>query len=109
MSVARRPLPEQGFSIHQDVVIVSDEVEMADDPEQRTEEIRAGSEEDGPASIETSDAESSEDERAAPSHVIRDMERLADEAPGFKEKYRLIKRIGEGESSPNLSQAGGGQ
>ncbi|SPO05519.1 probable mitogen-activated protein kinase HOG1 [Cephalotrichum gorgonifer] len=94
-SVARRPLPEeQPFAIHQDAV--TDEIEMGDDPEQRTEEIRAPEEEEVMASIESSEAESSEAESAAPTHVVRDMERLGDDIPGFREKYRLIKRIGEG-------------
>lgn len=95
-SVARHPLPEkQAFAIHEDVV--TDEVEMADDPEQQTEEVRAPSEDAQQASEEASEVEeSSEDESAAPSNVVRDMEKLGREVPGIKGKYRLIKRIGEG-------------
>lgn len=102
-SVARRPLPEQPFSIHEDAA--TDEVDMADDdPEQRTEEVRAPSE-DAVAESEDGSAaeESSEDEAPAP-NVARDMEKLGREVPGIKGKYRLIKRIGEGELSPGCGR-----
>lgn len=70
---------------------------MAEDPEQQTEEVRAPSEEANAASEEVSEGdESSEEEAAAPGHVVRDMEKLGREIPGIKDKYRLIKRIGEG-------------
>ena len=69
---------------------------MAD--EQQTEEVRAPSEEEAnAASEEVSEGdESSEEETAAPGHVVRDMEKLGREIPGIKDRYRLIKRIGEG-------------
>ncbi|KAF4509402.1 hypothetical protein G6O67_003578 [Ophiocordyceps sinensis] len=50
-----------------------------------------GDDEDG----DDDDNESSEDEQVE-SGVQADMERLQRDYPGFKEKYRLIKRIGEG-------------
>ena len=106
-SVARRPLPEQPFSIHEDAATdeVEMEMEMADDPEQRTEEVRAPSEDQDQDAVPASDEgegegsveESSEDDAPAPSHVLRDMEKLGREVPGIVGKYRLIKRIGEGE------------
>lgn len=100
-SVARRPLPDQPFSIHEDAA--TDEVETADDPDQQTEEVRAPSEEEEEANAASEDVsegdESSEEETAAPGHVVRDMEKLGREIPGIKDKYRLIKRIGEGQVS----------
>ncbi|MBE3046658.1 hypothetical protein IMZ48_29835 [Candidatus Bathyarchaeota archaeon] len=105
-SVARRPLPEQAFSIHEDAATdeVEMEMELADDPEQRTEEVRAPSEDQDQDAVPASDEgegsvaeESSEDDAPAPSHVLRDMEKLGREVPGIVGKYRLIKRIGEGE------------
>lgn len=98
-SVARRPLPDQPFSIHEDAA--TDEVEMADDPEQQTEEVRAPSEEEEANAVSEEGDESSDDETAAPGHVVRDMEKLGREIPGIKDKYRLIKRIGEGEFPPS--------
>lgn len=95
-SVARHPLPEQqAFPIHEDAV--TDEVEMADDPEQQTEEVSAPSGDAHQTSEDASEVEeSSEDDSAEPSNVVRDMEKLEREVPGIKGKYRLIKRIGEG-------------
>lgn len=74
---------------------------MADDPEQQTEEVRAPSEEEEANAVSEEGDESSDDETAAPGHVVRDMEKLGREIPGIKDKYRLIKRIGEGEFPPS--------
>ncbi|PKS12325.1 hypothetical protein jhhlp_001625 [Lomentospora prolificans] len=97
-SMMRRPVPDQAFAIHEDAP--TDEMDMEDESEQRTEEVRAESEdaisEEEEEEDEGSDASESSDDEAAPDHVTQDMEKLQRNIPGFKEKYRLIKRIGEG-------------
>lgn len=67
--------------------------QVNDDVEQETELL----EEDGQ---ESEYSESSEDEAPADGHFQQDMERLQDSFAGFRQKYRLIKRIGEGSRSP---------
>jgi len=95
----RGPVPGQAFAIHEDAP--TDEAEMIDESEQRTEEVRPESEgavsgEEGEEEEPSDETESSDDEVSAPDHVAQDMEKLQRSIPGFKEKYRLIKRIGEG-------------
>lgn len=99
-SLARRPLPDQQFAIHEDAA--TDEVEMADDPDQRTEEVEAPSEDanaasgSGDGSEAEAEAEESSDDEAPPAQEVLDMEKLEQEIPGIRGKFRFIKRIGEG-------------
>ncbi|EAQ92102.1 hypothetical protein CHGG_00337 [Chaetomium globosum CBS 148.51] len=85
----------QSFRIHEDVPSTEDTEmnesapQVNDDVEQETELL----EEDGQ---ESEYSESSEDEAPADGHFQQDMERLQDSFAGFRQKYRLIKRIGEG-------------
>lgn len=41
-------------------------------------------------------SESSDDETVVDGNILQDMEKLQSEIPGFRNQYRLIKRIGEG-------------
>ena len=47
---------------------------------------------------EEDDAEDSSEDEQVESTVQADMDKLAQDFPGFRGKYRLIKRIGEGTS-----------
>ena len=49
-----------------------------------------------PDAQESECSESSDDEAVESSHIQQDMERLQNTFAGFRQKYRLIKRIGEG-------------
>lgn len=65
---------------------------MNDDATQSGEEDHAEEDQDD----QESEYSESSDEGAVDANVQRDMERLQDSYPGFRQKYRLIKRIGEG-------------
>lgn len=58
-----------------------------------------------PDAQESECSESSDDEAVESSHIQQDMERLQNTFAGFRQKYRLIKRIGEGSyfSHPRFS------
>ena len=92
MATAIRQHVHERFEIHEDArtedtVMMVDE-EHAEDGGQTTE---AEEEEQHDEPLE----ESSEDE-AVDRTVQDDMDKLQSDFPGFREKYRLIKRIGEG-------------
>ncbi|XP_044717691.1 kinase [Hirsutella rhossiliensis] len=93
----------ESFEIHEDAR-TEETVVMADD-----EAASAGSEEPRPdddddnqgEATETQEMEADEEQQGSEddrveSSVQADMDRLQRDYPGFKEKYRLIKRIGEG-------------
>lgn len=87
----------QSFRIHEDVPSTED-TEMNESAPQINDEVEQEAElEDGQ---ETEYSESSEDEAPADGHFQQDMERLQDSFAGFRQKYRLIKRIGEGSRLP---------
>ncbi|TDZ14554.1 Cell cycle serine/threonine-protein kinase hsk1 [Colletotrichum orbiculare MAFF 240422] len=67
---------------------------MVPDSEHHTEEI--DDEEDPEDVNDDRSEESSDEDDAVDSSVLRDMNKLQDTFPGFRQKYRLIKRIGEG-------------
>ncbi|KAL2194491.1 kinase-like domain-containing protein [Corynascus similis CBS 632.67] len=85
----------QSFRIHEDAPSTEDTemnesaLQDEEEPEQENEPL----EEDGQNS-EYSD--SSEEEPPDDSHIQHDMEKLQNAFVGFRQKYRLIKRIGEG-------------
>lgn len=119
MATASRHRKAKDFNIHEDDPYtedagmnteVEDEEGHADhdhdgpldedqEPEQDAEEEDEG-EGDGDGDGSMSDEEMRDDE-------IRDdeMTKLQDAFPGFKHKYRLIKRIGEGEAAPELPRS----
>lgn len=120
MTTAERRRVDEPFDIHEDAR-TEDTVVMAEDEEsssagteepspppddgsaqQAADEMEsddddAHDEDDGEDADE--DDESSDDEQLE-SSVQADMDRLQRDYPGFREKYRLIKRIGEGLRPP---------
>lgn len=87
---------EANFRIHEDVPRTED-TEMMAESEHRTEDDHEveGQEE---AEEETPESESSDDGEPIDSPVYHDMDKLYNSLPGFRKKYRLVKRIGEGTS-----------
>ncbi|ROT37808.1 kinase-like protein [Sodiomyces alkalinus F11] len=101
-SVRRRGV--ESFEIHEDVPRTEDTEMMAESEhpteaeEQEGVEVEGEEEEDedeDEAADETS-SYSSDDGETVDEGVQNEMERLQDSFPGFRQKYRLIKRIGEG-------------
>lgn len=101
-SAVRRRRAEEKFEIHEDVpstenTQVNDE-SMADEPDDYDEDDDHHGEDD-----QQSDVSGSSVEDVVDTNVQIDMEKLQDSFPGFKHKYRLIKRIGEGtDALPSL-------
>jgi cell division control protein 7 len=91
----------QSFRIHEDAPSTEDtqmnESALQDDDE--AEHDGEVLEDDGQ---ESDYSESSDDEVQENSHIQQDMERLQNCFAGFRQKYRLIKRIGEGSPCPAL-------
>ncbi|KAH0489458.1 hypothetical protein TgHK011_009886 [Trichoderma gracile] len=98
-----RPV-EDGFDIHEDarteeteVMVDEDDVDGQDAAtigEPEVEEEPAEEEEEEEEQEE--EEEESSDEEQVESSVQADMDRLQQDFPGFRDRYRLIKRIGEG-------------
>lgn len=112
MSAAVRRRRPDDFQIHQDVPSTEDtemntdaaasrEDEYADkedqeqEQEQGQEQGQGNDQEDGEEPELDEDAED-EDESEEEEILDDDMRRLQDAFPGFRRKYKLIKRIGEG-------------
>jgi cell division control protein 7 len=98
MAAQVRSRRAEPFRIHEDVPstedtqVNEDVMEMDDDDDDDDEYMnRQNKEEDQQSEL----SDSSEDE-AIDTNVQIDMEKLQNCFPGFKHKYRLIKRIGEG-------------
>jgi cell division control protein 7 len=94
---ARRFQPETTFMIREDTPTHDAGVAMDEDAE--TEGRTDADQDEGESDNESSFSESSSSEDALSDHVTEDMVKLQEGIPGFKEKYRLIKRIGEGVSN----------
>ncbi|KAF6808963.1 cell cycle protein [Colletotrichum sojae] len=97
MATATRKRSREAFEILQDPPHArTEDTEMVAGSEHQTE-VEEEEDDDGPEvdTVEDSD-ESSDEDDMVDSSVQRDMERLQDSFPGFRDKYRLIKRIGEG-------------
>ncbi|EFQ27248.1 uncharacterized protein GLRG_01743 [Colletotrichum graminicola M1.001] len=96
MATATRKRSREAFEIHQDPPHArTEDTEMMADSEQHTEEVDEQEEPDDDVENDPSD-DTSDDDDVVDSGVQRDMDRLQDTFPGFRQKYRLIKRIGEG-------------
>ncbi len=99
---ARRRRPEsfraetQSFRIHEDAPSTQD----TDDTEMNESAVQDDDEPDQEDAQESEDSESSEEDAPDDSHFQQDMERLQNCFVGFRQKYRLIKRIGEGWHAP---------
>ncbi|KAF7562951.1 hypothetical protein G7046_g1192 [Stylonectria norvegica] len=100
------PEEREHFDIHEDVRTEETEVMME---EERTGEVEAPVEteeaeeleeelEEEEEEEEEEDAAESSEEEAVDRSVQADMDKLQNDFPGFRDKYRLIKRIGEGMS-----------
>ncbi|KAM0324650.1 hypothetical protein ACHAQA_008041 [Verticillium albo-atrum] len=92
MTAVRRRAGD-AFEIHEDVPRTED-TEMMAESELRTEE--EAPEEEDPEEAEDDNSSESSEENNVDSGVQHEMEKLQDSFPGFRDKYRLIKRIGEG-------------
>ncbi|KAL2017211.1 hypothetical protein VTK56DRAFT_2418 [Thermocarpiscus australiensis] len=68
-------------------------VQEEEEPDERREHERNPEEADG---LDSDYSESSEDETTDDVNIQQDMEKLQNSFAGFRQKYRLIKRIGEG-------------
>jgi cell division control protein 7 len=75
------------FDIHEDV--------RTEDTELMEEELDT---KEAEPEAEEEEEEESSDEELVDRGVQSDMDKLQSDFPGFKDKYRLIKRIGEGTS-----------
>ncbi|KAK3994416.1 kinase-like domain-containing protein [Cladorrhinum sp. PSN332] len=95
-SMGTRRRPSQSFRIHEDAPSTED----AEMNEQALRDREEGDDEDAePEEAEAQESEyseSSDDEPVIDTNIQQDMERLQNSFPGFRFKYRLIKRIGEG-------------
>ncbi|KAK3319580.1 kinase-like domain-containing protein [Cercophora scortea] len=111
----RRQQRPDAFRIHEDVPSTEDtemnedmlreedeEVEVEEEDEEEEAEVEQEQDEEEDQAEEPLDdndsnfTESSEDEGPVDSNIQRDMENLQKAFPGFRNQYRLIKRIGEG-------------
>jgi cell division control protein 7 len=94
---------EELFDIHEDAR--TEDTEMMDDedvavataPDEAMDHVDAEAEEE-----EEEEDQSSDDDQVEGS-VQADMDKLSNDFPGFRGKYRLIKRIGEGGCCPVYS------
>lgn len=98
-TVVRRRV-EEPFDIHEDARTEETEMMVEDDVDHLANDAAMAAATDEVMEEEVEDEEdeeedSSEDEQVETS-VQADMDKLGDDFPGFRGKYRLIKRIGEG-------------
>jgi cell division control protein 7 len=95
MATAIRRQRAESFRIHEDVPSTED-TDMNEDNvhDEDDDEVRQGEDVEDQESIFS---ESSDDE-AVDVNVQQDMDKLQNSFPGFPQKYRLIKKIGEGEN-----------
>jgi len=76
---------------------MNEDAHQEDEEEQEEEEEQDQDQRDDQDG-QDSDFSDSSDEVTVDTNVQLDMEKLQDSYPGFRQKYRLIKRIGEGMS-----------
>lgn len=103
-SAATRRRPGESFRIHEDAPSTADtemnEQSLRDEEERDDDDAEQEEAEQEEAEAQESEySESSDDELIVDHNIQQDMERLQNSFPGFRYKYRLIKRIGEGEFS----------
>ncbi|KAG7039721.1 cell cycle protein [Colletotrichum scovillei] len=95
-ATATRKRSRDDFEIHQDPPHArTEDTEMMAESEQHTEEVE-DEEDEVEVEVEDPSDESSDEDEVVDTGVQRDMDRLQDTFPGFPQRYRLIKRIGEG-------------
>lgn len=106
MATAVRQRVEEPFDIHEDAATEETEMMVDDDNIEDIDPatlhgVRQEGDDDEEEEEEEEDDdeyESSDDEKIE-SSVKADMDKLQQDFPGFRDKYRLIKRIGEGSLS----------
>ncbi len=93
---------QESFRIHEDVPSTEDAEMDEHAANHQHDQDDEGEPMDEVEDDDSNYSESSEDAAVVDSNILEDMERLQDSFPGFRHKYRLIKRIGEGQllSSP---------
>jgi hypothetical protein len=102
---ASRQRPAESFRIHEDAPSTEDTQMNENELREQEEGDERDKEKGDPEAVDNPESEYSEssDDETEESSIQRDMEKLQDTFPGFKQKYRLIKRIGEGWNPPSLS------
>lgn len=103
MTTAVRHRVDDQFEIHEDARTEETEmmVEDVDPATMEAEEVPVEEEAEGEAEEEEEEPEEEEEsseEEGVDGGVKADMDKLQADFPGFRNKYRLIKRIGEGMS-----------
>src|SRR4051812_11113707 len=88
----RRLVPHNAFEIHEDVPHSAD----TDMNEEEVEEDEGEEAEQEEGDDQESTYSESSEEAVVDTNIVHDMEKLANAFPGFRHRYRLIKRIGEG-------------
>lgn len=86
----------EGFYIHEDIASTAD-TEYPDEHDAENDEDEDQME--GGYDHESQEADSSDGD-TVDGDIQNDMDKLQDAFPGFRDKFRLIKRIGEGWSPP---------
>lgn len=100
MAAALHRPAEDTFDIHEDARTEETEV-MVDEEDvdgQDATTIGEPEEEEAVEEPEEEEEEESSDDEHVESSVQADMDRLQEDFPGFRDRYKLIKRIGEGMS-----------
>ncbi|TQV98377.1 hypothetical protein V2A60_007878 [Cordyceps javanica] len=94
MAMAHRPEP---FDIHEDAATEETEMMLDEDPVQDLDPGALDGQEDiGEEGEDEAEYDDSSEEENIEDSVQADMDKLQRDFPGFHDKYRLIKRIGEG-------------
>lgn len=93
---------EDTFDIHEDARTEDTEVMVDEDDVDGQDATTIGEPEEEEVVEEEEEEEEEEDESSEDEHVESsvqaDMDRLQQDFPGFRDRYKLIKRIGEGMS-----------
>ncbi|KAF4815058.1 Cell cycle serine/threonine-protein kinase hsk1 [Colletotrichum siamense] len=97
MATATRKRSRERFEIHEDPPHArTEDTEMVAGSEHQTEVDEDEDDADDAENDNESTDDSSDEDDVVDSSVQREMVRLQDVFPGFRHRYRLIKRIGEG-------------
>lgn len=98
-ATVRRHRPDE-FQIHEDAPSTEDTQMNTDVAEEEEEDAE---QEDQEEEQELELEEDDEEESDGDDQMDEDMRKLQNSFPGFKQKYRLLKRIGEGTSRRSIS------
>ncbi|OIW26225.1 kinase-like protein [Coniochaeta ligniaria NRRL 30616] len=95
-SAVRRRRAEEAFQIHEDVPSTEDTQVNDESMVDEQDDYDDDDDHHGEGEDQQSDVSGSSAGEVVDTNVQIDMEKLQDSFPGFRHKYRLIKRIGEG-------------